>query len=260
MGRGFNFDDDDDDGIFADPEKIAAGDPQARADIEAASQVPMLTLGRDGDGFASVMDQDKSILDAPERVDVSNFICLGGPCRHYTENGRLVPGGPDLGAEENIEAGRWCGRVRTWAEQLDLSEARIYACTGYEPAIWGNDDALQAQAQNSRILKEINDQRLQEQADIGICVRGPCREFVEMLVKHPTSTDRESRRWCVRLGGLGRLYDLSDKPVIACSGWMPVCSGSALAEVSRQNIERISQCRKAMASRSSTESENDDAE
>jgi len=259
MGRGYNFDDDDDDGIFADPETLAAGDPEARADIEAASQVPMLTLGRDEEGFASVMDQDKGVLDAPERVDVSNFICLGGPCRHYTENGRLVPEGPGLGAEENLEVGRWCGRVRTWAEQLDLSEASIYACTGYEPASWGNEDALAAQAQNTRILKEINDQRLQEKADIGICVRGPCREFVEMLVKSPTGTDRESRRWCVRLGGLGRLYDLSDRPVLTCSGWMPVGSGPELAEVSRKNIERIAQCRSEMAHRLNKETESEDA-
>jgi hypothetical protein len=255
MGRGYNFDDDEDDGIFSDPEKIAAGDPYAEADIKAATQVPMITLGRDADGFTSVMEQEKSILDAPERVDVSNFVCLGGPCRHYTENGRLVPEGPGLGAEENIEVGRWCGRVRTWAEQLDLSEAKIYACTGYEPASWGNEDALRAQAQNTRILKDINDQRLQEGAQIGICGDGPCKEFVEMLVKAPTGTDRESHRWCVRLGGLGRLYDISDRPVICCSGWMPVGSGPALGEVSRKNIDRIAQCRKEMASRINKESE-----
>lgn len=252
---GYNFDDDDDDGIFADPDKLAAGDPVAAADIRQQFQVNAISLGRGVDGYALVHEDEKSILDAPERVDVSNFICLGGPCRHYTENARLVPEGPAPGAEENIEVGRWCGRVRTWAEQLDLSEAKIYACTSFEPATISNEDAIKAQSQNLRIIREINDQRNAEKADIGICGSGPCREFVEMLIKPPTGTDRESRRWCVRLGGLGRLYDLSDRPVVACSGWMPVGSGPVLAEVALKNIERIAQCRKEMASRFNKEKE-----
>jgi hypothetical protein len=257
---GYNFDDDEDDGIFADPEKLAAGDPAAASDIKQQFEVNAISLGRDQDGFAVVPDAEKSILEAPERVDVSNFICLGGPCRHYTENARLVPEGPAPGAEENIEVGRWCGRVRTWAEQLDLSEAKIYACTSFEPATTATDDAIKALGQNFRIIREINEQRRKEEAYIGICGSGPCREFVEMLVKPPTGTDRESRRWCVRLGGLGRLYDLSDRPVVACSGWTPVGSGPALASVALKNIERIAQCRSEMAGRFNKEEETDDAD
>jgi hypothetical protein len=250
---GFTFDDEEDEGIFGDSENLAAGDPVAKADIEAQNEVPMLSMGRDDEGFASLLDEDRSILDAPERVDTTNFICLGGPCRHYTENARLVPEGPGLDADENIETGRWCDRVRTWAEQLDLTEARIYACTAFEPIAFGDPDSTRAALeQNTKVLASIQAQRHVEQADIGLCCRGPCREFVEMLVQTPTSDDRESRRWCVKLAGAGRLYDLRERPVVACTGWMPRGSSPELAEVARSNIARIAQCRKVMAERPKT--------
>jgi len=259
---GFTFDDDDDEGIFGDSEKLAAGDSAAKADIEAQNMVPMLTLGRDDEGFTALMEEEKSILDAPERVDTTNFICLGGPGRHSTENARLVPEGPGLDADENIEVGRWCGRVRTWAEQLDLSEAKIYACTAFEPVAFGDPKtASAALEQNMRVLASIQAQRQSEQADIGLCCRGPCQEFVEMLVQTPTSDDRESRRWCMRLAGAGRLYDLRERPVVACTGWIPRGSSPGLAEVAQSNIERIAQCRKVMAERpKTTEQEQEDAE
>lgn len=261
MSGGYNFDDDEDEGIFGDSEKLAAGDPAARADIEAAQQVPMLVLGRDEQGFAAMPEEEYSILDAPERVDVTNFICLGGPCKHYTENGRLVPEGPGLGAEENIEVGRWCGRVRTWAEQLDLSEAKIYACTAFEPVSSGDPGAVRVGLeQNARVLASIQAQRHAEQADIGLCCRGPCQDFVEMLVQVPTGEDRESKRWCTRLAGAGRLYDLRERPVVSCTGWMPRGSSPDLAEVARGNIARIAQCRKAMAERPKTQESEEDAD
>jgi len=257
---GFTFDDDEDDGIFGDSDKLAACDPVARMDIEAHNEVPMLVLGRDEDGFAMLPDEERSILDAPERVDATNLICLGGPCRHYTENARLVPEGPGLDSEQNIEVGRWCGRVRTWAEQLDLAEAKIYACTAFEPVSFGEPELVRAALeQNTRILAEIEGQRRNEQADIGLCCRGPCREFVEMLVQVPTEDDRESRRWCLRLAGAGRLYDLRERPVVACTGWMPRGSNPSLAVIAQKNIERIAKCRKAMADRPKNTEENDDA-
>lgn len=259
---GFTFDDDEDEGIFGDSEKLAAGDPIAKIDIESNDAVPMLVLGRDDEGFAALLEEDRSILDAPEQVDATNFICLGGPCRHYTENARLVPEGPGLGADENIETGRWCGRVRTWAEQLDLAEAKIYACTAFEPVSFGDAETVRgALEQNARILASIQAQRHEEQADIGLCCRGPCQDFVEMLVRTPTSDDQESRRWCMRLAGAGRLYDLRERPVVACTGWMPRGSSPELAEVARGNIGRIAMCRKVMAERpQSTEQEQEDAD
>lgn len=260
MGTGYSFDDDEDDGIFADSEKFAAGDPVAKADINASMAVPMITLGRDGDGFTAVLDSETDIMKSPEAVDFTNLICLGGPCKYYTENARLVPEGPGIGADENVEVGRWCGRVRTWAEQLDLTEAKIYACTAYEPSYRGDSETIRsAIVQNVKNLAEINRQRVTEQAKIGVCCEGPCQDYVEMLVKAPTSDDRESRRWCVRLGGLGRLYDLRDRPVVACTGWLPTGSSPELAEIARRNIERITQCRKAMADRPNKEKEEEDA-
>ena len=257
---GFTFDDDDDEGIFGDSEKLAAGDSAAKTDIEAAQAVPMLVLGRDNEGFAMLPEEERSILDAPERVDVVNFICLGGPCRHYTENARLVPEGPGIDADENIEVGRWCGRVRTWAEQLDLAEAKIYCCTAYEPTSCGDPESVRAGLeQNTRVLASIHAQRHAEGADIGLCCRGPCQEFVEMLVQVPTSDDRESRRWCMRLAGAGRLYDLRERPIVACTGWTPRGPSPELAEVARSNVARIAQCRKVMAARPRTTEEEEDA-
>lgn len=258
---GFTFDDDEDEGIFGDSEKLAAGDPYAKADIESQNSVPMLSLGRDDEGFSSLLEEGQSILSPPERVDATNFICLGGPCRYYTENARLVPEGPGLDAEENIETGRWCGRVRTWAEQLDLAEAKIYACTAFEPVTFGDPESIRAALeQNARVLASIQAQRRSEQADIGLCCRGPCQEFVEMLVQTPTSEDRESRRWCVRLSGSGRLCDLRERPVVACTGWIPRGSSPELAEVARCNIARIAQCRKAMSGRPTVTEEEEDAD
>lgn len=259
MGGGYNFDSDEDEGIFDDSEERAAGDLSAKADIEAESAVPMLTLGRDHEGYVSVLDIDMSIQDAPEAVDATNFICLGGPCKHYTENARLVPEGPGIDADENVEAGRWCGRVRTWAEQLDLSEAKIYACTAYEPVHHGDPEVVgEALAQNAKILASISRQRLNEKANIGVCADGPCRDFVEMLVKVPAADERESRRWCTRLGGLGRLYDLRERPVVACTGWFPLGSSPALAERAQRNNDRIAKCRKVMAERPNKEQEDAD--
>jgi hypothetical protein len=256
---GYSFDDDEDEGIFGDSEKLAAGDPIAKLDISEHNAVPMLVLGRDDEGFTAVPEEDKSILDAPERVDATNFICLGGPCRHYTENARLVPQGPGLDAERAIEVGRWCGRVRTWAEQLDLAEAKIYGCTAFEPVSTGDPETLRlALEQNARVLASIQAQRRAEQADIGLCCRGPCQDFVEMLVQVPTEDDRESRRWCLRLAGAGRLYDLRERPIVGCTGWMPRGSSPELAEVARNNAESIKRCRKVMAQRPKHTEEHDD--
>jgi hypothetical protein len=251
---GYNFDDQEDEGIFADDPAAAAGDPDAKYDMEQQSWVPNIALGVGPDGLVKMPPDDgqRSILDAPLPVSGENFICLAGPCSHYTENARLVPEGPELGAESNIEVGRWCGRIRTWAEQLDLTEAEIYACNCYDPPKAGwlkKDPNKKARARNQKTLAEIAQQEVEEKVFVGICSVGPCEHYAELIVKTPVEDTAESRRFCVRLGGLGRLYDLREKPVVVCSGWSPITKTAAVKQAAIENSKNIDKYRKAMAER-----------
>lgn len=266
---GYNFDDQEDEGIFADDPAAAAGDPDARYDMEQQSWVPNIALGVDSDGLIKMPPDDgqRSILDAPTPVSAENFICLAGPCKHYTENARLVPEGPELGAASNVEVGRWCGRIRTWAEQLDLTEAEIYACNCYEPqessrlrTTWmgvprfiKKDKYKEAKARNQKTLAEIAKQEVEEKVFVGICSVGPCKDYAELIVKTPAEELAESRRFCVRLGGLGRLYDLREKPVVVCSGWNPIKRTPAVKKAAIENSKNIEKYRKAMAEREEEE-------
>ena len=255
---GYNFDDQEDEGIFADDPAAAAGDLAAKHDMEQQSWVPNIALGVGPDGLVEMPPDDgqRSILDASLPVSAKNFVCLGGPCKHYTENARLVPEGPELGAESNVEVGRWCGRIRTWAEQLDLTEAEIYACNCYDPprASWfKKDQNKETKARNKKTLGEIAQQEVDEKVFVGICTVGPCKDYAELIVKTPVEDMAESRRFCVRLGGLGRLYDIRDKPVVVCSGWNPIKKTAAVKQAAVENIKNIEKYRKAMAERTEEE-------
>jgi len=252
MSGGFTFDENDDEGIFANDPSAAAGDPDARIDMEAQHWVPGLTLGMDEDGLVVMpeMEGEEEFFAPPEPVDIENFICLGGPCKHYTENARLVPEGPTAGAEENVEIGRWCGKIRTWAEQTDLTELKILACTGHEPAIYGSPSQVRkANEQNARVLAEVRQQIIDQRLFVGVCAIGPCESFVEMIAQKPKQDQAESLRWCTRLGGLGRLYGIREKPVVACSGWHPVGKDPRIGAVAVQNLKKLAEYRKKMAER-----------
>lgn len=261
---GYNFDDQDDEGIFADDPPAAAGDPYARADMELQSWVPSISLGVGADGLIEMPPDDgsPSILDSPGPVSAENFICLGGPCKHYTENARMVPEGPEIDAEPNIETGRWCGRIRTWAEQLDLTEAEIYGCNCYDPdpkLSWfqrmlrwffpRTDKNKETKRKNNKVIAEVMQQVIDQKVLVGICVVGPCEDYAELIAKTPSEDMAESRRFCVRLGGLGRLYDLREKPVIACSGWKPIRTNATVRKVAEGNVKRINEYRRVMAER-----------
>jgi hypothetical protein len=251
MPGGYLFDENDDEGIFGDDPKRAAGDPDARADMEAESFVPGITMAVDADGFVMFpeLEGEQSILDPPPAVDIENFICLG-ECRHYTENVSLVFEGPAPDSDQNVEIGRWCGKVRTWAEQTDLTEAEIKGCTAFEPVGHGDPDRIRrACVQNSLVLAEIRQLEIDQKVNLGICAFGPCESFIEMIVRKPTEEDMESHRWCLRLGGLGRLYSLRERPVMACTGWRPLGNNPQIAAIAAKNIQTIARYRKLMAER-----------
>lgn len=254
---GHNFDDYEDEGIFADDPPSAAGDPEAKKDMEMQSWVPSITLGVGPDGLIEMPPEDgASILDSPPPVNTENFICLAGPCKHYTEVYRLVPEGPMVDAEPNVEACRWCGKLRTWAEQTDLTEAEIYACTGFEPGTESSpSEVRKACEQNAKVLAEVRQQQAEQKSLIGICAAGACEDYFEMIVKVPNEFDMESRRYCQRLAGLGRLYDLREKPMVACTRWKPVGGAAYVGMIAAKNIENINKYRKAMAEREPVEEE-----
>lgn len=264
---GYSFDDQEDEGIFADDPPAAAGDPHARADMELQSWVPQIALGVGPDGLIEMPPDDggPSVLDDPGPISPENFICLGGPCKHYTENARLIPEGPNVDAEANIEVGRWCGRVRTWAEQTDLTEAEIYGCNCYDPdpppKSWFQrllrwlvlpstvDPSRETKEKNKEVLAEVHRQKVEAGVFLDLCCVGPCEDYVEMIVKTPSGEDAEARRYCMRLGGLGRLYDLREKPVIVCTGWKPLKINDAVRKAAEENERNINKYRKAMAER-----------
>jgi hypothetical protein len=252
MGKGFTFDDTDDEGIFGDNPHRAAGDPDARADMEAESWVPGITIALDADGLVVLPELDddgKSVLDPPPPVSIENFICLGD-CVHYTENASLVYSGPSIDSDQNVEIGRWCGKIRTWAHQWDLTEADIFACSAFQPCIHGDPKNIRkACMQNAEVLTEIRELEIKNKVKMGVCPIGPCESFIEMAVKKPMEVDIESHRYCLRLAGNGRLYDLRERPVVACTGWKPVGNNPSIAAVAAKNIQTIAHYRKIIASR-----------
>jgi len=268
MGKdsnGFNFDDNDDDGIFeppivdddgvfANPEEVtgAAGDLAAAEDMLTKNWVPGVQMNIGEDGLVEVVELDgsRSVLDAPPPVDAENFICLAGPCRHYTENAQLLESGPDLDPDEHVEVGRWCGKIRTWAEQTDLTELECFGCNSYEPCVHGNPEVIRdAITRNALQLSKVRQQSIDAGVRLGICAVGPCEHFAEMVGRTPTEHEKVYYRWCQRLAGLGRLYDLRERPVLCCTGWKPVADSPTVAAAAVYNLERIAKYRKEMAER-----------
>ena len=261
---GYRFDDNDDEGIFneppvdedglgGDPGEVtgAAGDRAAAQDILMQSWVPGIQMSVGADGLVEVneVDGQKSILDPPPPVDALNLICLAD-CRHYNENGRSVMSGPDPDSEEHIEVGRWCGAVRTWAEQTDLTEFECFACSRFEPDLRANPAVVsEAVKRNADNMAAVLKQAIDEKVPLGVCVCGPCEHYVGQVGRTPTEEDKVFYRWCMKLGGLGRLYDLRDGAVVCCNQWKPIANSSIIGAVAVENIQRMAKYRKVMAER-----------
>lgn len=263
MSKGFRFDDNDDDGIFepplvddggilADPNEVtgAAGDMAAAEDMLAKAWVPGVQMSVGADGLVEVVEMDgtRSVLDPPPPVDASNFICLA--CRHYTENAQLLLAGPDPDADEHVEIGRWCGFIGTWAEQTDLTELEVFACNGYEPCRHGDPTVIRdALTRNATELAAVRLRSIEAGVKLGVCPVGPCEDYIELVGKTPTESDKVYYRWCDRLAGLGRLYDLRERPVLCCTAWKPAATSPTVAAAAVHNLEQIAKYRKQMAER-----------
>lgn len=268
MSRKHTFDNNDDEGIFneppmdeeglgGNPDNVvgAAGDPDAAEDILLQGWVPGIQMSVGPDGLVEVaeMGGERSILDPPPPVDASNLICLAG-CRHYTENAQLVADGPDPDSDEHVEVGRWCGAVRTWAEQTDLTEVEFFACSRFEPDPHAAPEVVRsAVTRNAQNMTEVMRQAIEEAVPLGVCVCGPCEHYVGQVGQTPSEKERIFYRWCMKLGGLGRLYDLREKTILCCNAWKPVSNSPTVGAVAVENIQRIAKYRKKMAERTTEE-------
>jgi len=265
MSNGYRFDDNDDEGIFneppvdaeglgGDPSNVtgAAGDPDAAEDILAKDWVPGIQMTMTPDGLVEIHQADgsKSVLDPPPPVDAENLICLAG-CRHYTANAQLIPSGPEPDAEEHIEMSRWCGAVRTWAYQTDLTEFECFGCSEFDPDLHADPQvAASAIARNAKVLQETLEQCVEEKVPLGICVVGPCEHYVGQVGKSASSEEKVFYRWCKRLAGDGRLYSLRDRTVLSCTSWKPLTNSPYIGSAAVENIQRMSKYNKQMAERS----------
>jgi hypothetical protein len=253
MGDGYDFEDADNVGIFLDTEAASHGDPAMQEDLELEGHVEAVRFGMvDGDGIPVPDVPDRGVLDAPKPVHERNFICIAGPCAHYTECAVLTPSGPAPDAEEHIEMERWCGRLRTWAEQTSLKELEVYGCTCYQPDQAADLDKTRAALHQSAL--HIRTMRLRAKeigTRYGVCAVGPCVDFVELIVRRPKDDDetRRSMRFCTRLQGLGRLHPLREHPVVACSAWKPRSRSEQVGAVAASNWARLEKYRQVFAER-----------
>lgn len=253
MGGGYDFDDGDNVGIFLDPEEASLGDAGLQEDLELEGHVELVRFGTiEGDDLPIPSVPDSGVLDAPKPVHERNFICIAGPCSHYTECAVLTPSGPAPDADEHIEMERWCGRLRTWAEQTSLKELEVYGCSCYQPDQAADLDKTRAALYQSAL--QIRTMRLRAKevgTRYGVCAVGPCVDFVEIIVRRPKDSDetRRSMRFCTRLQGLGRLHPLREHPVVACSAWKPRTRSEQVGAVAASNLARLDKYRKVFAER-----------
>lgn len=266
MSNGYRFDDNDDGGIFdeppvdehgvgGDPSKVtgAAGDRAAAEDILMQGWVPGIQMGMTPDGLVEIFEPDgkKSILDPPPPINEENLICLAD-CRHYTAMAKLVPSGPDLESEEHIEMGRWCGALRTWAEQTDLTEFECFGCTHFEPETHANPQVTaSAIVRSAKALEDVLRQCVKEKVPLGMCVIGPCENYVGQVGRSSSSEELSKvfYRWCQRLAGTGRLYDLREQVVVSCTAWKPVANSPYTGCAAVKNVQKMAKYNKQMAER-----------
>lgn len=245
------FFEDEDEGIFADPERPvgAYGDEAAADDIRDEGYSPALQFGVAQDGLP-VPVQMTPLPRGSAGVTWERFVCLAGPCRHYLELlQQYLPDAPEK------QTRRFCLQLRSWAEPLDLAEADLWACSEYDPrpltAVSPEVLTVAAALQQNRIrLLEVAERAEELGLDRGRCVDGPCRHVAELVLTYPaTGTDevRKVVRWCQLLAGARRPYEVHERPVYACSGWSPVARTSRVAQVAAENEFMLAQRRLQMA-------------
>jgi hypothetical protein len=253
MGDGYHFEDEDNLGIFIDPEVASNGDPALGEDIALEGYVETVRFATiEGDDIPVPVVEEVGVLDAPSPVHERNFICLAGPCRHYTETAVLKMSGPAVDAEEPIEMERWCGRLRTWAEQTSLKDVDVFGCSCYEPDQSADLDKVRAAIlQSARHIANMRLRAKEVGTRYGVCAVGPCEDFIEIIIRKPKdeATTRKSMRYCIRLQGLGRLHQLAEEPVIACSAWRPRSRSEQVGAVAASNWARLEGYRRVFAER-----------
>jgi hypothetical protein len=221
---------DRDEGVFGDPVAQSAGDPDAADDLERDALLPPLQfmVGPDGipmpAGFVPAANDRNAVHEG-------TLLCLAG-CRHYVEAVcDLEPGSP-----ERVTL-RYCRLLRTWAELMDLAEADVWACSGYEPSAPPTDEASYSAIQrNAEVLDGLHENR--SAAYRAICESGPCEHYVELLAQGPNDDEPQTRRFCIALAGAARAFDLCERLVRGCSCWQPraLDENVALAGVSSARV------------------------
>lgn len=219
------FEDFDEEGIFVNRKDPVGsyGDKDAIEDLTADRVVAPITFIQALDGViapAPSVDVMK-ILDAPTRVSLAEMVCLAGPCQHYIEQvvktGELVDGSPFKTVK------RYCSRLRTWAEVMQLDDVNIIACSGHAPP------ATTSPVESSRInqsrarLSELNKNAMGIPGhDLGICHSGMCEHYIVVVYQaldENANWAEDKRRYCLRLAGAARPRLLiSYQPVLGCSG------------------------------------------
>lgn len=262
MSGGYDFDSEADAGIFDDPERRSAGDAAALEDMKEEVAVMQIEFVPGEDGIPVPDLGELDLEGEPITVSWKDLICLSG-CRWYTEV--VQSAGKDSEEHDLIEVHRWCGRLRTWAEQTSLDDARVFACTSFEPDPAGEPAVIaQAIAANAKELANIRREAREQKVNLGVCAVGPCEEFVEVvrfpLVKSSEEIDRESLRYCMRLAGLGRLYDLRKNPVFACNSYRARGTGTCVSKATVKNAEALDNVRRKMAGGTAEEAVSDDDE
>jgi len=246
----YSFEKDFDEGIFA--ESPHAGDRNAKEDMDLEHVfVAPINMHSGVDNLPIPDINDVDIFGELPAVDYKSFKCNIGPCKHYTECLVLVPSGPDHDAEDLHECKRWCGRIRTWAEQTDITEVEIYSCTGYEPVQSAafSDEVSKALAHNIEEAVSVRRHALLAGFDYGICVNGPCENYFEVICRKPNEEEKESVRYCMRLAGLGRLFSLNQSHIDACNSWKPLAFSCKMSDVNERNIKLLEDLRRAMSLR-----------
>jgi hypothetical protein len=261
MSDGYDFDSEADEGIFDDLERRSAGDKEARKDMQEDGFVMQVKFVPGEDGLPVPDLGELDLEGEPITVSWRDLLCLAGPCRWYTEV--VQSAGDNAEGGELVEVHRWCGRLRTWAEQTSLDDARIFACTSFEPDPAGEPaEIAQAIAANALELANIRREAREQKVNLGVCAVGPCEDFVEIvrfpLVKSTEDIDRESLRFCTRLAGLGRLYDLRKNPVFACNAYRARGTGPSVSIATVKNAEALDKVHKKMAGETAKEEPADD--
>lgn len=212
---------DGEEGIFANHETAAAGDEDAQHDLEQEDELPPLQFVTGPDG----LPMPAGFQEAPnDHADVSprSLLCLAG-CKHYVEAVcDLEPG-----SEERVTIRR-CRRLRTWAELMDLSEADVWACSGFEPSAPPTDAAVYSAVQrNAELLDGLHENRPDELRSV--CEAGPCEHYMELIVQGPNDVDQRTMRYCTALAGAARQFDLTVRLVRGCSSWRPMSSSEEVS-------------------------------